>query len=118
MKDILDIYNGETIFIDELDSSISTKSLIKIFNKLINSPENKSGELVVTSHNIMLFDNNIFEPQQIYIVNKEVSLDSSVYSLAEFDIRTEKQNLYTDYLKGKFGGNKWVEEEKIKARYV
>lgn len=104
MKDILDIYNGKSIFIDELDSSISTKSLIKIFNNIINSPDNEKGQLVVTSHNIMLFDNNIFEPQQIYIVNKELSLNSSVYSLAEFDIRTEKQNLYSDYLKGKFGG--------------
>jgi len=104
MKDILDIYNGKSIFIDELDSSISTKSLIKIFNNLINSSDNEKGQLIVTSHNIMLFDNNIFEPQQIYIVNKEPSLDSTLYSLAEFDIRTEKQNLYSDYLKGKFGG--------------
>jgi AAA15 family ATPase/GTPase len=104
MKDILEIYNGKSVFIDELDSSISTKSLIKIFNNIINSPENKSGQLVVTSHNIMLFDNNIFEPQQIYIVNKEKSLDSSIYPLSDFEIRTEKQNLYIDYLKGKFGG--------------
>jgi hypothetical protein len=53
---------------------------------------------------LLLFDNDIFEPQQIYIINKGANLSSEIYSLAEFNIRTEKRNLYLDYLKGKFGG--------------
>ncbi|MEE0136896.1 AAA family ATPase, partial [Fusobacterium ulcerans] len=63
--DLLDIYNGKTIIIDELDSSISTQSLIKIFNDFVNVKENINGQLIVTSHNLFLFNNNIFEPQQI-----------------------------------------------------
>lgn len=102
--DLLDIYNGKTIIIDELDSSISTQSLIKIFNDFVNVKENINGQLIVTSHNLFLFNNNIFEPQQIYIVNKKEDLTSEVYSLAEFNIRSEKENLYHDFLKGKFGG--------------
>ena len=98
--DLLDIYNGKTIIIDELDSSISTQSLIKIFNDFVNVKEN----INVTSHNLFLFNNNIFEPQQIYIVNKKEDLTSELYSLAEFNIRSEKENLYHDFLKGKFGG--------------
>lgn len=102
--DLLDIYNGKTIIIDELDSSISTQSLIKIFNDFVNVKENINGQLIVTSHNLFLFNNNIFEPQQIYIVNKKEDLTSELYSLAEFNIRSEKENLYHDFLKGKFGG--------------
>ena len=102
--DLLDIYNGKTIIIDELDSSISTQSLIKIFNDFVNAKENINGQLIVTSHNLFLFNNNIFEPQQIYIVNKKEDLTSELYSLAEFNIRSEKENLYHDFLKGKFGG--------------
>ena len=64
--DLLDIYNGKTIIIDELDSSISTQSLIKIFNDFVNVKENINGQLIATSHNLFLFNNNIFEPQQIY----------------------------------------------------
>lgn len=102
--DILDIYEGKTIFIDELDSSISTQTLIQIFNNIVNTKNNSKGQLIVTSHNLFLFNNNIFEPQQIYIVNKRIDLTSEIYSLSEFNIRTEKENLYQDFLKGKFGG--------------
>lgn len=102
--DILDIYEGKTILIDELDSSISTQTLIQIFNNIVNTKNNSKGQLVVTSHNLFLFNNNIFEPQQIYIVNKKIDLTSEIYSLSEFNIRTEKENLYQDFLKGKFGG--------------
>lgn len=104
MLDLLEVYEGKTIVIDELDSSISTISLIKLFNNFINVYNNIKGQLIVTSHNLFLFDNNIFEPQQIYIVNKKEDLSSELYSLAEFKIRSEKENLYHDFLKGKYGG--------------
>ena len=104
MLDLLEVYEGKTIVIDELDSSISTISLIKLFNNFINVDNNIKGQLIVTSHNLFLFDNNIFEPQQIYIVNKKEDLSSELYSLAEFKIRSEKENLYHDFLKGKYGG--------------
>lgn len=104
MLDLLEVYEGKTIVIDELDSSISTISLIKLFNNFINVDSNIKGQLIVTSHNLFLFDNNIFEPQQIYIVNKKEDLSSELYSLAEFKIRSEKENLYHDFLKGKYGG--------------
>lgn len=104
MELILGIYNDKIIIIDELDSSISTKSLIQIYNSIVNSNKNAKGQLIVTSHNIFLFNNNIFDPQQIYIVNKKKDLNSEIYSLGEFKIRTEKEQLYQDYLKGKFGG--------------
>lgn len=104
MLGLLEIYEGKTVVIDELDSSISTNSLIKLFNNFINVEENLGGQLIVTSHNLFLFDNNIFEPQQIYIVNKKEDLTSELYSLAEFKIRSEKENLYHDFLKGKYGG--------------
>lgn len=104
MLDLLEVYEGKTIIIDELDSSISTISLIKLFNNFINVDNNINGQLIVTSHNLFLFDNNIFEPQQIYIVNKKENLSSELYSLSEFKIRSEKENLYHDFLKGKYGG--------------
>ena len=104
MLGLLEIYDGKTVVIDELDSSISTVSLIKLFNNFINVDENLKGQLIVTSHNLFLFDNNIFEPQQIYIVNKKEDLTSELYSLSEFKIRSEKENLYHDFLKGRYGG--------------
>lgn len=40
MFDLLEVYEGKTIVIDELDSSISTISLIKLFNNFINVDSN------------------------------------------------------------------------------
>lgn len=63
MLGLLEIYEGKTIVIEELNSSVSTVSLIKLLNNFINIKSNLKGQLIVTSHNLFLFDNNIFEPQ-------------------------------------------------------
>lgn len=47
---ITNMINGEVLAVDELDSSISTGSLIELFNDLINTKENK-GQFIITSHN-------------------------------------------------------------------
>ena len=60
MLGLLEIYEGKTVVIDELDSSISTISLIKLFNNFINVEENLKGQLIVTSHNLFLFDKIIY----------------------------------------------------------
>jgi len=104
MHSLLKITEGWTIAIDELDSSISTYSLIKLFNMFVNVEENKIGQLIVTSHNALLFNNNIFSPQQIFIVDKNEELTSEIHSLSEFNVRSEKENIFLDFLKGRFGG--------------
>ena len=100
---ITNMINGEVLAVDELDSSISTGSLIELFNDLINTNENK-GQFIITSHNPFLMNQNIFHPQQLYIVNKRYDLSSEVYSFDDFDLRNDKNKLYEDYLKGRFGG--------------
>ena len=55
-------------------------------------------------HNPFLMNQNIFHPQQLYIVNKKSDLSSEIYSFDDFDLRNDKNKLYEDYLKGRFGG--------------
>lgn len=94
---------GGVLAVDELDSSISTISLLELFNGLINTPQNK-GQFLITSHNPFLMNQNIFHPQQLYVVNKKKDLSTEVYSFDDFDLRNDKNKLYEDYLKGRFGG--------------
>lgn len=94
---------GGVLAVDELDSSISTISLLELFNGLINTPQNK-GQFLITSHNSFLMNQNIFHPQQLYVVNKKKDLSTEVYSFDDFDLRNDKNKLYEDYLKGRFGG--------------
>lgn len=101
---LLQVYMGKTIIIDELDSSISTRSLILLFNKIINSPQNKHGQLIVTTHNLTLFDLKYFAPEQLYVVYKDTKLTTKINSLADFELRTNKKNLASEFLKGGFEG--------------
>lgn len=102
LTSLLRVHNGRTVLIDELDASISTKSLILLFNHIINSNSNTCGQLVVTSHNLELFNINLFAPEQIYITMKDQTLSTIVNSLADFDLRSNKKRLAIDYLQGKF----------------
>ena len=99
---LLEVHLGKTILVDELDASISTKSLILLFNEIINSSKNKKGQLIVTSHNLELFDLSLFAPQQIYIVSKDHSLSTVINSLADFQLRTNKKRLALEFLQGSF----------------
>lgn len=101
---LLKVYLGKTIIIDELDSSISTRSLILLFNKIINTSQNKNGQLIVTTHNLNLFDLTFFAPEQLYIVYKDANLTTKINSLADFELRNNKKNLASEFLKGRFEG--------------
>lgn len=101
---LLKVYLGKTIIIDELDSSISTRSLILLFNKIINTSQNKNGQLIVTTHNLNLFDLTFFAPEQLYVVYKDANLTTKINSLADFELRSNKKNLASEFLKGRFEG--------------
>ena len=87
--------------IDELDSSISTKALMRILNGVINSPENKKAQFILSSHNPMIFDTSFLNPSQIYIVSKE-NCDTKVTCLDQFEPRSDRRKAYLNYLRGDY----------------
>lgn len=99
---LLSIYNGETLVIDELDSSISTRSLMLIYNNMINNGRNKSGQLIVSTHNLELLNLDLFAPEQIYILSKNDCLSTEINSLADFDLRSSNKRLAVKFLQREF----------------
>lgn len=102
ITDILKIFNGKTILIDELDSSIGTKALIRIFNNIVNSKRNSEGQFIISSHNLLLMDFESFHACQMYIFSKGDNYQTYVRSLVDFDLRVERKNLPKFYLNGSF----------------
>ncbi|MGB2552219.1 AAA family ATPase [Campylobacter sp. MOP51] len=92
---------GGVLIIDELDSSISTISLIKILNGVINSSENKKAQFVISSHNPLIFDTDMLAPAQIYIVGKH-ELNTTLNALSTYDLRNDKRKVYLNYLRGDY----------------
>lgn len=99
---LLSIYDGETLVIDELDSSISTRSLMLIYNNMINNGRNRSGQLIVSTHNLELLNLDLFAPEQIYILSKNDCLSTEINSLAEFDLRSSNKRLAVKSLQREF----------------
>lgn len=102
LTDILDIFDGKTILIDELDSSIGTKALIRIFSSIVNSDNNKDGQLIISSHNLFLMDFNSFNASQMYVFSKDSKFQTIIRSIDDYDLRYEKKNLPSLYLDGSF----------------
>ena len=93
--------NDRVFVIDELDSSISTKALMRILNGIINSPDNNRVQFILSSHNPMIFDTSLLNPSQIYIVSKE-NCDTKVKCLDQFEPRSDKRKAYLNYLRGDY----------------
>ena len=89
------------MIIDELDSTISTISLIRLLNGIINSSSNTKRQFILSSHNPLIFDTDMLAPAQIYIVGKE-NTATTLKSLSEFELRNDKKKAYTGYLRGDY----------------
>lgn len=99
---------GQVLVIDELDASLHPlllrKLIIKPFNDKAKNP--KGAQLIFNTHNTSLLDNNFDEPllqrDQIWLVQKDRSGASKIYSLLDFRPRKEEA-FQKNYLQGRYG---------------
>ena len=102
------ISGGVTMVVDELECSMHpllTRKLIELFQ----SPEaNKSGaQLVFASHDSTLMDPELFRRDQLWLVEKNRSGASELFSLYDFDTKDRPRNteaFQRNYLAGRYGG--------------
>ena len=105
LPNILKMYDGKSIFIDELDSSIGSKALINLFNSFINSENNTTGQIIISTHNLTLLNLDMFKSSQMYFVYKNSDLSTVLHSLEEYDFRSGKKGINELYMKGSFDTN-------------
>ena len=97
------VYHKKTIIIDEIDRSLHpliTKLLLDYFYSENIKP---TGQILVTTHESRLMDQNTLRKDEIWFVQKEHDGSSILYSLDEYQIRNDK-SIINDYLDGRFGG--------------
>lgn len=95
---------GKPLFIDEMDSCFHTE-LSKMIVRMFNDPviNKKNAQLIITSHNVDLMDNNLFRRDQIWFIEKNSMGVSSLYSLCEFSDVMESTDFRSWYLGRKLG---------------
>lgn len=95
--------NGEVLVIDEIDKSLHpllTRFLIQRFHSSKLNPHN--AQLIFSTHNTHLLDQDLLRRDQIWFVEKDSSGASSLYPLTDFKPRNDEV-LERGYLRGRYG---------------
>lgn len=104
---------GETVCIDEFDSSLHPLLVIYLFGLFNNPAVNKAGaQLIVSAHSMALLSLKNLRRDQIYFVEKDRQTGvSELYSLDEFSPR-KQENVRKAYLLGRYGSIPDIEGER------
>ena len=95
------INNGGVFIVDEMSARLHpllTKLIVDIFSSSLN----KKAQLIFTTHDVSLLNNNQFRRDEIVFVDKNERGESSLYALSDMKVR-EDASFSKDYLQGKYG---------------
>lgn len=95
------ISNGGVFIVDEMSARLHpllTKLIVDIFC----SSQNKQAQLIFTTHDISLLNNNQFRRDEVVFVDKNEQGESGLYALSDLKVR-EDATFNKDYLQGKYG---------------
>lgn len=104
------LYNGKTLVIDEMTSYIHPLVSQYIIGLFQNPVENKSGQLITTTHTTDLLEMKSLRRDQVYITDMDFN-ETTIYSLADIMDVSRSENFRNAYLAGKYGGLNYFRRE-------
>jgi len=108
------LMNGYVLIIDELDTKLHHLLTVFLIN-LFNDPTQNTGDaqLIFTTHDINLLDQDIFRRDQIWFTERKTDSNSTdLYSLLEYKPRKDK-NIRNGYLAGRYGALPFIKTNRI-----
>lgn len=105
---------GGVLLVDELDRELHPMLVAYIVSKFQSKGSNPMGaQLIFTTHDTDLMDEEILRKDQLYFVDKDSSNGvSELYSISEFATKTS-ENIRKGYLVGKYGATPNLEIEEV-----
>lgn len=108
MLTILDIVkNNKILLVDEIERSLHTR-LVEYIISLFNRSE--SAQLIYTTHNTYLLDNNKVRKDQVYFTNKRADGSTDLYSLYDYKDFRDTMDLEKAYLQGRFDAIPYIND--------
>lgn len=101
--------NGYVLFIDELHAHLHSRLvqfLVQLFHSNKTNPKN--AQLVFTTHETSILNQEIFRRDQIWFCEKDEDQATTLYSLTDFSPRKGRENLELAYLSGRYGALPYV----------
>lgn len=98
------VYENKVVFADEMDRVLNPVLSDRVISYICGKKH--FGQFIFTTHNVLHLDLKNYMKEQIYFITKDTeTLDSELYSLADFpEIRYETTKIYEFYMKGILGG--------------
>ncbi len=93
---------GGVFVIDEIERSIHPIMIKNIMRKISESHDAR-GQIIFTTHESCLLDQNIFRPDEIWFAQKDVNQSTQLYPLSDYNIH-KTANIENGYLNGRYGG--------------
>ena len=93
---------GGVFIVDEIERSMHPILIKDIIQKLSESNTAK-GQLIFTTHESGLLDQNIFRPDEIWFAQKDSEQATQLYPLSDYNIH-KTANIENGYLNGRYGG--------------
>jgi len=90
-----------TVIIDEIDQSIHP-ALLKEFIHKIQDNKEKLGQIIFTTHESNLLDQELFRQDEIWFAEKNKEGASEFYPLSDYEVRSDL-DIRKGYLSGRFG---------------
>ena len=92
---------GFTLIIDEIESHIHVNLLKELISKF-SQDKNTKGQLIFTTHESNLLDQDILRQDEIWFAEKSPAGETGFYPLSDYDIRSDL-DIRKGYLNGRFG---------------
>lgn len=96
------VYKCKTYFVDEIERGIHPLLIKELVKKFSHDPETK-GQLIFSTHESNLLDEEIFRPDEIWFAEKDKDGATELFTLSEFK-EHHSIDIRTGYLNGRYGG--------------
>ena len=93
---------GGVYIVDEIERSVHP-IMIKDIVRKISESESAVGQLIFTTHESGLLDQDIFRPDEIWFAQKDSEQATKLYPLSDYNIH-RTANIENGYLAGRYGG--------------
>lgn len=93
---------SKVFFIDEIDRSMHPILARQFLEFFLKSCQGGRHQIIITTHESTLLDLDLLRRDEIWFAEKDQSGASHLYSLADFNVRTD-QDIRKRYLQGRYG---------------
>ena len=108
MLTILDVVkNNKILLVDEIETSLHPR-LVEYIISLFNRSE--CAQLIYTTHNTYLLDNNKVRKDQVYFTNKRAEGSTDLYSLYDYKDFRDTMDIEKAYLQGRFDAIPYIND--------